>query len=214
MSRQQPHPLIFSESRVQVNARTDLGALAGSYPRREMACTTPGKRRSDLVVVLHSSLAAPANLMGEESPYVAWSVGRALDPRGSGRILLDPMLDALCVAFSRKQAVRILSDDRAERWWELESTRIRLVGQDQIRESFDVEVPNAEVSRCFLLTNLSSRPRRTAALVATVVGDSGPRSLAFVERYTGVNRTTLHRLCRDPFVRQNILRRHAEWASL
>lgn len=93
----------LSESRVQKNACAGLGQHCGSYPRPEMFRTAARKSHSDLAVVLHSWLAAPANLVGEESFYIAWSVGRALDPEGSGRILVTHFLDALCIAFSRKR---------------------------------------------------------------------------------------------------------------
>ncbi len=178
-------------------------------------CQPPGPGSPGGVeITLYALLAAPANLLGEENHYIAWSVARAIDRRGSGRVRSDELLTALCVAWSRKQAMRILDDERLERWLEADREYFRVVGQRAVYESFEreVEIPNALHGRSFNLADLNTRPRRTAALVVTVVGEVGPRSLAYIHRFCGVDRNTLQRWKKDPFVVNNILKAHAEWA--
>lgn len=174
----------------------------------------PGTRPDPaaLVIDLHAPFAAPANLLGEESQYIAWSAARALDPRGSGRVRTDDFINTLCLAWSRKQAIRILKSAKAARWWELEPNFVRLAGQEPVLNSFEVELPSAIQGLAFRLADLNTRPRRTAALVAAVVGDVAPRSLAYIQRFCGVDRNTLYRLRKDPFIASHILRVKPEWA--
>lgn len=113
------------------------------------------------------------------------------------------------LAWSRKQAIRIL---KRARWWELEPNFVRLAGQETVLNSFEVELPNAMQGLTFHLADVNSRPRRTAALVAAVVGDVAPRSLAYIHRFCGVDRSTLYRLRKDPFIASHILRVKPEWA--
>ena len=168
----------------------------------------------ELVVELSAPFAAAANQSAEESFYVAWATMRARDTAGSGRLRRKDANGLLKRLWSAKQVRRLLSDQRARRWWELEERFVRLRGQEDVFQSFDdVDLPSTAQSRLFRIEHLCTRPRRTAALVATVVADEGPRSLAFISRFTGVDRSTLHRLSRDPFIRGSILQSLPQWTE-
>lgn len=177
--------------------------------------TAPRKSAAalELAVDLSAPFAAAANQLGEESFYIAWAAKRALDAKGSGRLRREDATHLLRALWSAKQARRVLLDERACRWWEIERRFVRLRGQEDVLCSFDgVDLPSTTQSRRFRSSDLNTRPRRTAALVATVVGEVGPRSHAYINRFCGVDRNTLQRWEKDPFIVHNILRAHAEWA--
>ena len=170
------------------------------------------RAESGLEIVLHAPLAAAAHKLGDESQYIVWATARAMDPRGSGRVSYDAIARELSSAFSKKQIGRILRSTKGQRWWDLELDYLRLTGQEALLEGFEVELPVAIGSRRFLLADLDTRPRRTAALLAAVVAGEGPRSYAFISRFCGVDRSTIRRLLRDEFISAHILNSHAEWA--
>lgn len=178
---------------------------------------TPPQKTGGIVemsIELFAPFAAAANQLGEESLYIAWAAMRALDSNGSGRLQRGEANSLLQHLWSRKQVRRLLFDERACRWWELEERFVRLRGQEDVLNSFaDVELPSTTQSRRFQLSELNTRPRRTAALVATVVADQGPRSLVFIRRFTGVDRTTMYRWSDDPVIYGSILKSLPQWTE-
>lgn len=75
-----------------------------------------------------------------------------------------------------------------------------------------MEVPAAIGSRRLQLAALSTRPRRTAALLAAVLAGENPRSYCYLRPFCGVHRSTVRRFLRDEYISKHILRSHAEWA--
>lgn len=166
----------------------------------------------DVTITLPASLAAAAHQLGEDASFVAYGTARALDSRGSGRVWLDDLADALTDVFSARQVRRIIGAQN--RYFEVEGRRARLSGQQVIIEGLPegLDLFFSRHSRSFPLRLLDSRPRRGAALVAAALaGVDNPRSNAFLSRFVGVDRKTIAVWLRDPVIRDQILDKVPSW---
>lgn len=156
--------------------------------------------------------AAGALRLGEASEYVVFATGRALDKAASGRVPDAALRQALSFAFSQRHAERLLEPNR---WFDHAGGYVVLTGHTRIVESLvadGVELSRHMQRTSFPLVWLSTRPRRTAALLGTVLAEETPRSHALIQRLTGVSRTTLYRLMNDPFITTKILTKESTFA--
>lgn len=167
-----------------------LPPTAPADRRRERRIVPRDASRS-LVIQVPACLAAPVHWSAEESEFLLYLSARALDPYGAGRVPIEALCAELAGLWSPKQFKRLLTSKKSARYWEMDRGFLRLHGIASIVTSFPECFPSSK-ALYFPLSFLHSRQRRGAALLAPLVATAdAPRSIAFVERFTGVNRKTV-----------------------
>ena len=193
------------------------GAKRGGAGGPRGRSVSRGPRRDaegSLLVEFTAAMASGAHQEGEEAQYVVYQVARALDAAGSGRVSAMDVARELRTVYRGGKIARVLGHAKGERYWLCTGTSLVLHSQVAIVESFEDELPQATGGVTFALRSLDTRPRRDAALLAAVVACvDEPRSRAFVERFTRVDRKTVAEWMKDEVIRSQILRKLPEWAA-
>lgn len=178
------------------------------------SCSNPiAPATTRLTVTIPAALASGAHQAGEESALIVFLCARALDARGSGRVLISGVKEECEALFCGRQLRRILESREGGRYWTRDRSFLRLHSEARILVSYPGEVLSSAGAVRFPLALLDSRTRRGAALLAAVLaGIDKPRSNQFIGRFAGVDRKTISRWMKDPVIAGSILQRTPAWA--
>lgn len=191
-------------------------------PKRLCRARRPRPRQSQmprrdsagfLCINIPAALASGAHQKGEEAELVVYRVARALDTAGSGRVSKEEVSRELRHAYRGGKLDRVFERAGGKRYWTLDRGFLALRAEGTVFASFDCEVLDSSHVLALSLRWLDSRPRRNAAVLAAMLGNPNPRSNAFVQRFSRVDRKTIYAWRKDEVIRTRILIHWPEWAD-